>query len=246
MRFSNLRSLLFALTLTLAMAGQSFAQTTLTSEWGNRYLASQGGIFHPQDVGRLSLDFTLPWGFRGNVWFQDALVLRDLQPVNFGNERDLKLYRPTKVGAATVTPSVVYLMASPVRSNDNDVVALNIDASYPLGRLVMSGALELYAPVEKEGPREGVLLKAGTSLPLKARFNSLPDSSFVNPTLRAVYDGGPFGDKSGIVGVLTLPVSQRLGYGFSLDAGPTLSTPLWRARDRKGEIAWTVGVSMTW
>lgn len=216
--------LVFALAAVPAFAQQTTASCAIKGD----YLGADGAIFYDGKV--LQCDTSHSWkkGFFLGIWASTA----GNTALEFDKEVDLFGGYNGKVGKARYTIDVAHFAIQGI-----DVANANVEMG--LGPAFVR--LEGYVPVQKGGPRKGLIAAVGarTSHPFGKRLGLQMDGWVKK-------DSGAFGFNrawlvQGYTG-LTMAVTPNT----SLALGARWSSPITKVTDgRKTEVTWQAGVSRT-
>ncbi len=224
--------LLFVLVLNLCLLASNAAAQNVTITTATRpiYLGQQGGVFYDRPVQQTDVAAAWKNGVFADFWTSTGFNSKK----DFGKEIDLVLGRAGKLGKLNYSTDVAYFIVQ------------GIDVANWNGQLSAGpffAKVEGYAPVQKGGPRKGLIVSVGEQV-------SFAPSKRVSFSIMQLmkHDSGAFGfDKMWLY-------QGRLGLNLALSEKLTVGTAMrWSLPfpdegiddERKGKIVWELNLSRT-
>ncbi|GEM_PF-6939614 len=204
-------------------AGMVQAQeVTFTSKARQIYLGANGDPFYNGFVPQS--DFFLSWenGFYGDLWFSTALNGQK----DFDKEVDITVGKSGKIGELNYTADVNYfvlVITDVMNINGETSRNLQINRKVNLAPFLRG---EVYFPVHKGGPRQGLMVVSGirSSSELHSHVGLLVNYWFK-------VDSGCFGYDRALLGQGFVGLSFKLNEKVVVTPGITMSKPLTSVND---------------
>ena len=232
-----LKTALFVMSFVLIVLSNTIQaqDVTVTTKTKANYLGGDGAVFYDGPVQQT--DAFLSWknGIYADIWTSTSFNAKK----NFGKEVDFTLGKSGKLGEFGYSADINYfaIIITDV-ANTNAELSRSFQLNHRTNLTPFIRG-EYYFPVQKGGPRRGVMGVVGA----KSNINLAPRLVL---TIKAQLkkDSGAFGFNSALLGQgradLTLVVSGR----FSILGSANFSTPLSHVTDsRKTQATWEFGVS---
>ncbi len=204
-------------------------EVSVTSKAKGMYLGADGARFFDEGPV-LHSDLSLSWksGVFAGIWTSTGANTRR----GFDKEIDGILGYESSLGKVSYTVDVEYFAVQGV-----DVANANLE----LGVGPAFIRIEAYTPMQKNGPRKGLVTSAGLRYDL-----GLSKHLVLNLEGLTKYDSGAFGYDSGWLAQGFSGLSLSVNEKTSVVGGIRWSTPLTHMTDgRKSEAVWEVGLSRT-
>ena len=226
-----MRIRLLVLMVGLAIATTARAQeVSVTSMIRSVYMGQQGSIFADKAVSQTDLYLSWQNGIFSDVWFSTGADTK----AEFDKELDLIVGRAGSHGEIKYSTDFEYFVIQGV-----DVVNVNGAIGYKF----LLVKLEAYSPIQKGGPRKGLISSVGFQVNQASLSEHIKRLKF-NVGEWVKYDTGSFGFheiwllQGQLKGIFSL--SEKTGIG----AGLRWSVPITSSQDsRKGEIVWEFGLT---
>ncbi|OGM97949.1 MAG: hypothetical protein A2735_00960 [Candidatus Yanofskybacteria bacterium RIFCSPHIGHO2_01_FULL_41_21] len=197
-------------------------EITFTSKARQIYLGANGDPFYNGFVPQSDLSLAWENGFYGDVWFSTALNGRK----DFDKEVDITFGKSGKIGQFNYTTNINYfvlVITDVMNVNGETNRNLQINRKVNLAPFLRG---EVYFPVHKGGPRQGLMVVSGirSSSELHPRVILLANYWFK-------MDSGCFGYDRALLGQGFVGLGFKVNGKVTVTPGVTVSKPLTSVSD---------------
>ncbi|MBX2866958.1 hypothetical protein KTR10_03320 [Candidatus Kaiserbacteria bacterium] len=210
--------------LATAVSLPATAGATITTKVLDKYLGTNGAVFHSGTVVQSDIFVTLGGGFYTDVWVSYAA--QGSWQSTFGDEVDLTLGWADTVGAFNVDVGAAYFNIADDGTGMGDVLQFYLTVDHPIkvGRSTVSPFVraEVYTSSKSgDNPDNGQFFRGGVmySTPLAEKWG-------LSGKAQVSYDTGAFGFTPGTFADVDAKVTYAVTESFSISAYGKISTPI--------------------
>lgn len=224
---------------TLVNSTINAQEYSFSSSMYSQYLGVNGGIF--LDDADMQSAFDINWdnGIYTGIWWAVGMDDTDLSS-NFGDEVDVKVGWTNSSNNWNWDIGFLYLMVTPLQTTHNDFASLYADLSYKLTEsLSVYGRYEGYRHVATSDVNDGQFFFSGL------KYNTAMGKWNLSARATLAWDDGAFSNSSGMFWSGDVSVSHSLIGKTCWMAGAKFADQLSTHDSRESEIAYHVGISVT-